>query len=104
MIKKTLSTFNSFAMMYPTARPMALIWAGVYARVDGREHKARRYFAKSQALAERFDMPYALAITHREMARLDPADTPARHAHVERARGLFLTCGALQDAENCDAV
>ena len=101
MIKKTLSTLNSFAMMYPTARPMALIWAGVYARIDGRERKARRYFAKSQALAERLEMPYALAIAHREMARLDPKDTLARHAHTERARGLFLACGAVQDAENC---
>ncbi len=59
------------------------------------------YFAKSQALAERLDMPYALAITHREMARLDPKDTPARHAHTERARALFLACGAVQDAGNC---
>ena len=100
MVKKTLSTLNSFAMMYPTARPMALIWAGVYAHIDGRKRKARRCFAKSQTLAERFDMPYALAIAHREMALLDPKDTPARHAHSERARSLFLACGAVQDAEN----
>jgi hypothetical protein len=45
-------------------------------------------------------MPFALAITHRELALIETKDTRAREAHAEEARRLFLACGAVHDAEN----
>ena len=104
MLETTLSTFRIFAFMYPTARPMSLIWHGARARIDGRKRRARRYFVKSLDWATRLDMPYALAIAHREIARLDEEDTPARRDHVEQARSLFSQCGALKDAERLDEI
>jgi hypothetical protein len=49
-------------------------------------------------------MPFALAIAHREIARLDEAGTPERQEHVEQARTLFRKCGAVQDAERLDEI
>jgi class 3 adenylate cyclase/tetratricopeptide (TPR) repeat protein len=104
MLETTLSTFRIFAFMYPTARPMSLIWHGAYARIDGRKRRARRYFVKSLDRATRLDMPYALAIAHREIALLDEEGTPARRGHVEQARALFGQCGAAKDAERLDEI
>jgi hypothetical protein len=104
MLKTTLSTFRIFALMYPTARPMSLIWHGAYARLDGRKRRARRYFARSLDCATRLDMPFALAIAHREIARLDEPGTPERREHVEQARALFRKCGAVKDAERLDEI
>jgi len=98
MLKITLSAFRIFAFMYPTARPMSRIWRGAYARIDGRERQARRHFMKSLDWAARLDMPYAAAIAHREIARLDRPDAPARQAHLDEARKLFEQCGAVNDA------
>ncbi|HZM46853.1 MAG TPA: adenylate/guanylate cyclase domain-containing protein [Burkholderiales bacterium] len=102
MLKTTLATFRMFAFMYPTARPMSYIWHGAYARIDGRTRRARRYFVKSLDWATRLDMPYALAIAHREIARLDEPGTPARQEHIDRARALFKECGAVKDAERLE--
>jgi len=99
MLRITLSTFRIFAFMYPTARPMSLIWHGAYARLDGRTRRARRYFAKSLEWAARLDMPYALAIAHREIARVDEPGTQAREEHIGHARRLFNECGAVKDAQ-----
>lgn len=102
MLLTALSTFKSYALMYPTARPMAFIWRGVHASLEGRKARARHYFARSLAWARRLDMPYARAIAHREMARLDRADTPARRGHVQLARAFYTECGAVKDAERLD--
>jgi class 3 adenylate cyclase/tetratricopeptide (TPR) repeat protein len=104
MLRTALSTFRSFAMMYPTARPMSFIWRGVYARLDGREAAARRHFVKSLDWAQRLDMSFACAIGHREIARLERSDQAARQAHVDEARRLFNACGAVMDAERLDAM
>jgi hypothetical protein len=103
MLETALSTYSSFAMMYPTAKPMTLIWRGVYARLDGRIAAARSYMQRSLKQATLLDMPFALAITHREIARLEAAGTPEQRSHVERARQLFAQCGAIEDVKRLDA-
>ena len=102
MLLTALSAFKMYALMYPSARPMAFIWRGVHATLERRKARARHYFNRSLAWARKLDMPYARAIAHREIARLDPVDSPARRGHIQLARAFYTECGAVKDVERLD--
>jgi hypothetical protein len=48
------------------------------------------------------DMPFALAIAHRGIARLHEPGTRARQEHIDQARALFRQCGATKDAKRLE--
>ncbi|MES2571528.1 MAG: AAA family ATPase, partial [Verrucomicrobiota bacterium] len=85
---------NQFALMYPVARPRKWLVRGQYHWIKGQPRRATRAWKKAVAAAERFRMPYELAIAHAFLGRHGRMEEPARAGHLGRAAELFVQVGA----------
>ncbi|NTW00503.1 MAG: AAA family ATPase [Oscillochloris sp.] len=93
--RRSCITLRRFAMIFPVARPAALIWMGRYAWARGQQTLARRYWRRALALAGHLGMPYEqgralFALGHHDIA----------NEHIQRLRSaaaIFQKIGAAHD-------
>jgi tetratricopeptide (TPR) repeat protein len=97
--KSALKALRGYARVFPIGQPRALLWQGVYQWAMGRQSSAYKLWAKSLALAEALDMPYAQGLIHYEIGRRLPPGESARDQHLRQAQEIFERLGVTYDAE-----
>ena len=86
-----------FAYLYPIAKPYVGRWRGLYQWLAGHPQRAMQSWKKSLRDGEFYKMPYEQALTHFEIGRHLPDDSPEKKVHLDQARHLFETLDAQVD-------
>lgn len=79
--------------LFPVARASAMLWRGVYLRLDGRPRQAIQRLRRAVTQAARFGTPWEEAVANFELASLLPEAEKAQH--LFRAHTLFEWMGSL---------
>ncbi|MCL4295883.1 MAG: AAA family ATPase [Anaerolineae bacterium] len=95
---------RQYARAFPSGRPRAWLWQGLYDWLSGQPNKAYAAWRKSLAAAERLAMPYEQALALYEMGRHLPAADPNRRTHLTRAAEIFRQLNAMYDLSRIQAV
>ncbi len=67
--RQACAILGRFSLIFPVARPTALIWGGRYDWARGRRAAARRRWRRAAALAAGMAMPYEQGMAMRDLAR-----------------------------------
>jgi len=86
--EKAVAELQAFARIFPIGQPVAAQMAGVLAWQNGHPNRAKKWWDKGLAVAEKLAMPYAQAMLHAELARFLPADSADGQTHRTRAEEL----------------
>jgi class 3 adenylate cyclase len=84
-----------FALIFPVARPGALIWEGLRLQLGGSPGRARRRWLHAVALAAQLGMPYDEARARYQLGR--HAGGGERREQLERAGAIFERLGCAHD-------
>ncbi|MBE7552310.1 MAG: AAA family ATPase [Anaerolineales bacterium] len=95
---------RQYARAFPSGRPRAWLWQGLYEWLSGRPGKAYAAWRKSLAAAERLAMPYEQALALYEMGRHLPAADSNRRTPLVRAAEIFRQLNAKYDLSRTQAV
>ncbi|GIK43899.1 MAG: adenylate/guanylate cyclase domain-containing protein [Chloroflexota bacterium] len=95
---------RQYARAFPSGRPRAWLWQGLYEWLSGRPGKAYAAWRKGLAAAERLAMPYEQALTLYEIGRHLPAADPNRRPYLVRAAEIFRQLNAKYDLSRTQAV
>lgn len=84
--RQACALLRQFALIFPIARPAALLWAGRYASLRGRHALAGRRWRRAARLAARLGMPYERARALLLLGR--PAEAAAIFGRIGAAHEL----------------
>jgi tetratricopeptide (TPR) repeat protein len=98
-VQQACQALRSYARVFPIGQPQAYLWQGVLEWGLGRPERAKKWWAKSLAAAEKLGLPYAAGLTHLEMGRRLPPLDSARPRHLGRACRIFSRLGATYELE-----
>jgi eukaryotic-like serine/threonine-protein kinase len=102
--ERARAAMRDFARSFPMGRPFHLLLDGWYHWLRGHERRAMRCWSRCVTLAESLGTPYELGRACFEIASHSPEDSPQRRAHLERAREVFLACGAARELALANAI
>jgi tetratricopeptide (TPR) repeat protein len=95
---------SRYGTLFRMGRPRALLCAGWYDALRGRDARAIRRFYKGLASAQKLRMPYDEALLHYELARHLPDTDRERAEHLRHAIAGFSDLGATYDLERAMAL
>lgn len=95
---------RQYARAFPSGRPRAWLWQGLYEWLAGRPGRAYAAWRKSLAVAERLVMPYEQALALYEIGRHLPAADPNRCTHLTRAAEIFHQLNAKYNLDRVERI
>jgi class 3 adenylate cyclase/tetratricopeptide (TPR) repeat protein len=94
----SLKGLKQFAAIFPTGRPRAYLWEGMYFWKSGKHSKAHQAWKEGLALAEENRFAYEEGLLCRVIAAHMQSGDAARTSHFQRAAELFASIGATREA------
>lgn len=88
-------SLGRFALIFPLARPITLIYLGQEAWLRGRRRLAQRRWQRALSIARRMEMPYEQGYAHLQIGR--HLTGVERHTHLKAAAAIFARLGAAYD-------
>jgi tetratricopeptide (TPR) repeat protein len=98
-VNQACKALRGYARVFPIGQPRACLWQGVWEWSSGHPGRAKKWWHKSLAAAERLGMPYSAGLAYLEMGRRLPPTDPDRPRHLGRACRIFTRLGAAYDLE-----
>ena len=93
LVRRGLAKMRTFALVLPFARPKYWLFKGRKQHLEGRTGRAERCWRKGLAMAEKSGFTWDVGLIHLEMARVLPAPSATRAAHLDEARRSFERVG-----------
>jgi class 3 adenylate cyclase/tetratricopeptide (TPR) repeat protein len=91
--RRACKRLKALARIFPIARPAALLWAGLCARLDGHEARARLQWRQALEAASAQGMPHFQALALLAMGRHLPHGSHERVEHLTQAERLLREVG-----------
>ncbi|HYO73117.1 MAG TPA: AAA family ATPase, partial [Archangium sp.] len=101
--REACKSMRAFARAFEFGQPFVLLWNGLEAWLSGRPAAAHRAWERCVQRAVELEMPYEEGRGHLELGRHLPLGSPARCAHLLRARALFAELEASDDLARAEA-
>ncbi len=101
--RKACKAARAYARVFPIGQPIALLWEGLHAQLEGDPGRARKLWERCIAEAEGLRMPYERGRALLEIGRhLAPGD-PLGRRHLARAAAIFAELHAAHDQARAEA-
>jgi hypothetical protein len=94
---KSLKLMNGFEKVFPIGRSCTPLYRGWYEWLTGKPEAAIQSWNKGLEAAQKLNMPYEEGLLRLKLGTHLHSDTDARVKHLERARQLFETMGAVRE-------
>jgi class 3 adenylate cyclase/tetratricopeptide (TPR) repeat protein len=93
LARRACRGLNTFARIFPNARPRAWLWTGLELWLSGRPRRAGRGWRLGLRRAEQLELLYDQGLLHLELGRHAPSNDRDRDAHLDRAAQIFTQLG-----------